>query len=150
LPDEDNANQLAAFAQVISAVKIYHGLAEGMAKKIGATGANIDKFQARLDELVASLQAHQSLTSSILGKFQDTLRVDIMDRLDRLQDKQTNQRTDIQVLIENQRTDMQALLELIRDSSPAALVARIRNLEDEIQQLRDGRDGGAPDAAKPS
>jgi hypothetical protein len=56
------------------------------------------------------------------------MRVELMERLDRLQNEQTKQ-----------RIEMEALIELMRDTSPAALLLRIRQQEDEIRELKGDR-----------
>lgn len=53
------------------------------------------------------------------------MRIELMGRMDILHDD-----------LGKQRLEMQAAVELLRDSSPAAILVRIRQLEDEIRELK--------------
>ena len=96
-----------------------------MAERVANAGTTFLNAQASVVELTATVKAMTDSHASRMDKFQETVRVEIMARLDRLQDEQTKQ-----------RMDMEVLLGLLGDSLPAALLARIRQLEDEIRRLK--------------
>jgi hypothetical protein len=80
--------------------------------------------------LESSLHEQNQLGASVVGLKDDQTkqRTDLMGRLDRLQDEQTKQRTEMEVVIE-----------LLRDTAPAQLLMLIRQMQDEIRELKGDR-----------
>src|SRR5437868_299179 len=87
-----------------------------------------DKASEALSSLASSLAgigAAMERVGARIGTLDQLVRVEIMARLDRLQDDQTKQ-----------RLDMDTIVELLGQSAPSTLLARIRHLEDEIRELK--------------
>ena len=91
----------------------------------------------RLDSDVAANDRVETICNRMMSRVNEffegvqefyKMRIELMERLDRLQNEQTKQ-----------RTEMEALIELMRDTSPAALLLRIRQQEDEIRELKGDR-----------
>ena len=125
MPDEDVANRTNALIDAAKQVSDGAKQVSSMAERVANAGTTFLNAQASVVELTATVKAMTDSHASRMDKFQETVRVEIMARLDRLQDEQTKQ-----------RMDMEVLLGLLGDSLPAALLARIRQLEDEIRRLK--------------
>jgi chromosome segregation ATPase len=105
---------------------------DGLKSWLAETARNQRDTVSRLDQIISGQEKMNDLGRMIrreddrLGSEIAKLRTDIMARLDRQQDEQTKQ-----------RTEMEAAIELLKDSSPPALLLRIRQLEDEIRELKE-------------
>jgi hypothetical protein len=84
---------------------------------------------------VSDMSTNFAALSAKITQFGETVRVDLMARLDRLQDEQTKQ-----------RLEMEAAVQLLRDTAPTELLVRIRQLQDEIRELKEEKDRPSPAA----
>jgi hypothetical protein len=94
---------------------------------------NVQTTVAEVQTLVGRIEQWRLRIEGALQQMQKEVRAEIMERIDRLQDE-----------ITKQRIEATAGFDLLRDSSPAGLLARIshqeedlRALTDEIRSLRD-------------
>jgi hypothetical protein len=127
MPDED-PERLAIIAAADTVRTIGH--------QVIAAGTTFNETRGRLDNVSAHLDnmsTNFASMSALVKQFQETVRVDLMLRLDRIQDEQTKQ-----------RIEMEAAVQLLRDSSPAELLVRIRQLQDEIRELKEEKDRQPP------
>lgn len=96
-----------------------------LAEKLIAAAAGYNENRASIDKI----DTHFTSLSANIAKFSETVRVGVMERLSRLQDEQTKQ-----------RIDMEAMLQLLRDAAPTELLVRIRQLQDEVRELKEAKD----------
>jgi hypothetical protein len=97
----------------------------GIADKLIAAANTYKETRASVD----AISTHFDTLRADIAKFQETVRVHLMERLDRLQDEQTKQ-----------RLEMEAAVQLLRDTAPTELLVRIRQLQDEIRELKEAKD----------
>jgi hypothetical protein len=68
--------------------------------------SSLKLFSTKAEALTKTILAGHSNLTEAMDRFRDTVRIEIMARLDRLQDEQTKQ-----------RAEMETAVELLRDSS---------------------------------
>jgi len=133
MPDEDAATRVARVADQVRNVA---DEVRSIADKVINAGTAFNETRTRLGEVgtrLGDVSTNFATLSALVTRFGETIRVDLMERLDRLQDEQTKQ-----------RIEMEAAVRLLRDSSPAELLVRIRQLQDEIRALKEEKNRPPP------
>jgi hypothetical protein len=103
VPDEDDAARVAVEAEQIRT----------LADKLIAAANTYKETRASVD----AISTHFDTLSANIAKFQETVRVGVMERLDRQQDEQTKL-----------RLELEAAVQLLRDTAPTELLVRIMQL----------------------
>lgn len=127
---------------------------EGLSRRQDEFGVKLEHLSRRQDEFGLKLedlgrrQDEFGVKLEALGRWQDGLRVNLMDRMDRLQNAMAEQRNEVGVFLEllstNQRIAERGLSEARTSLDPhsrtsAALTTmqyQIRQLRDDLNQLR--------------
>ena len=72
-----------------------------------------------------AISTHFDTLSANIAKFQETVRVGVMERLDRQQDEQTKLRLELAAAVQ------------LSDTAPTELLVRIMQLQDEVRELKE-------------
>jgi ABC-type transporter Mla subunit MlaD len=137
LSDTDDVRAKLAHVEALASQIASNGQAIGnMGQVIGNAGQAIVGYQSKLATVQETVNAMAAGFSSLTGnigsltsnieRFQDTVRVGLMERMDRQQAAQTK-------LAE----DMATLLGLMTEMGAPALLRRIRELEEEVNELKE-------------
>jgi hypothetical protein len=95
-----------------------------LAEKLVAAAAGYNENRASIEKMAA----HFDTLSANITMFRETVRVGVMERLDRQQDDYTKL-----------KLELEAAVQLLRDSAPTQLLVRIVQLQDEVRELKEAK-----------